>query len=331
MVELNLSHNNFEDPIDLHLKRCEILVLNKNYLRYLPCDYLPSALKHLSLDQNDIHHLELDVPFPHLQSISIEKNGLHYIDLAVELPSLKSLNLKYNKISDLQFLEGMSSLEYLNITRNPVKVVPSLPTSLKTMKAEFCDIAVLPSRLPPSLVEFNVLGNNLRSGILPSFWGNSLKVLHLGYNQLKTFPKNLPDSVEEIGLQNNSLTEIPSRLPSSLKRLSIVGNSLHHLPKVTNIRLEVLLVTQNKLTQNFEEDPLKWVQTLIDGQNWNKEIHHKSQKSIRKCFKRYILVKRLRHYVRSRRIYEELLMVALHPDHILQTDVFSPEWFIQKT
>ena len=83
MVELNLEHIHIDRLMDLSQKRCEILILNKNYLRYVFSELLPPTLKHLSLDQNDIHHLELSDPLPHLQTMSIEKNDLQYMDVNV--------------------------------------------------------------------------------------------------------------------------------------------------------------------------------------------------------------------------------------------------------
>lgn len=327
MSQLDLTLNEMKLLFDISQKNYQILVLNKNFLKFLPCEYLPSSLKHLSLDQNDLHNLEIDVPLPHLQTLSIERNDLQYLELSFNLSSLKSLNLKHNKLWNLEFLHATPCLETLNLARNDIQTLENLPSSLKVLNAEFNDIVMCPSRLPEGILDLNLLGNYLKQASLPLHWSSSLKRLQLGYNQLKSFPKGLPDSLEDLGLQCNQLTELPSVLPSNLKRLSIVGNRIRILPVKTNIRLEVLLATHNCLTEDYEKQPLKWAAHFFESQNWNEERHHTSQRLLRKCWKRYILGKRLRHIYRARHIYEELLMVALHPDHILQTDTFSPEWF----
>ncbi len=314
---------------DLHSKNCEILVLNKNFLKYLPCDCLPFTLVHLSLDQNDLHNLELDMPFPRLKTLTAEKNDMEFLSLQTSLPSLTYLNLKHNCLWNLEFLSACPALETLNITRNEIEVVEALPSSLKELKAEFNQIKMCQSRLPEGILHVNLLGNELKMAGLPLSWGSSLRTLHLGYNFLTEFPKHLPDTLEDLGLQNNLLEEIPSKLPANLKRLSIVGNQIKKLPTLLNVRLDVCLASHNMITQNFEKEPLKWVTHFFESQNWNTPLHHSSQSIICRCWKRNLLKIRLRHLFRARRIYEELLMVTMHPDHILQTDTFSPEWFLK--
>lgn len=331
MLELNLEHTHLKRTIDVSDRRYESINLAKNYLRYLLSEDFPPTLKHLNLDQNDIQHLELSTPLPNLESLSIEKNNLKYIEIDIVLSSLKRLNLRYNELKNLEFLENMPVVEHLDLNGNQVKRLESLPSTLKTLKARFCKIKMIQSRLPSGLEELNLLGNFLHNASLPFHWGSQLKYLDLGYNQLKKFPKNLPDTVLEIRLVDNQIEEIPSKLPAQLKRLVLSKNKIRTLPEHTNVVVDLLKVCNNQLTRNFHTNPIKWSRDLIlEGDNWNTDEHHDAQRKIQKCWKRYILNVRLRHYSRARKVYDELLMVALHPDHILQTDVFSPEWFQSK-
>jgi hypothetical protein len=187
---------------------------------------------------------------------------------------------------------------------------------------------MIQSRLPLQLQELSLHGNSLRMGSLPLRWGSQLRVLHLGENELIAFPKRLPDSLEELGLQKNKLTEIPSTLPTNLRSLFLNGNQIRSLPKRVNVRLDVLVVTQNRLTQDFDTEPISYAAHFFETENWNQDVHHRTQTLLRKCWKRYILQKRLRHFYRTRCIVNELLMISLHPDRILQTDSFSAEWSI---
>jgi Leucine-rich repeat (LRR) protein len=220
----------------------------------------------------------------------------------------------------------MPSLKHLNITQNDIKVLQNLPGTLQSINAKFNRIQMIQSRLPPGLLELDLLGNSLRNGSLPHHWGNNLRVLNLAYNSLTEFPKRLPDTLEDIRLINNKIEVLPNRLPSKLIRLTLSGNKIRTLPENMNVHLEVLLICKNHLTQNFEKKPLSWANYFLEDDNWNTMDHHIAQTILRRCWKRYLLKTRLRQIARSRRIYHELLMVALHPDHILQTDVFSPEW-----
>lgn len=322
-----MEHIELSNLLDISNKVIRILVLNKNYLRFIPSDFLPPSLEHLMLNENDIHHLELSHPLPNLKTLTIEANKLKYLDLDTQLLSLHTFSAKSNYVSNIDFLLKMPSLKHLNLSKNNIKTLDKLPPSLQSLSANFNKIQMIQSRLPNSLIELDLLGNSLRMGSLPMHWSNNLRVLNLGYNHLKEFPKRLPDSLEDIRLMNNEIKVIPSKLPANLKRLVLSGNRIQQLPVSTNIRLEILILSHNQLTDNFETRPINWVTHLFEEYNWNQFKHHSAQVILKGCWKRYLLKIRLRQFVRSRRIYNELLMVTLHPDHVLQTDTFSPELF----
>lgn len=326
-MELNLEHTQLSNLSDISNKTIRILVLNKNYLRYIFPEFLPSTLEHLSLDQNDLHHLELSFPLPYLKTLSLDKNDLKYMDINTGLPSLHTFSAKHNRIWNTDFLSQMHSLKHLNLSQNNLKILQNLPRNLQTLSLKFNRIQMIQSRLPETLVELDLLGNSLRVGSLPLHWGNNLRLLNLGYNYLKEFPKRLPDTLEDIRLMNNQIEIIPAKLPANLKRMTLTGNKIRQLPSKTNVKLEVLVASHNHLTQDFEKESLSWVTHFFEEENWNHLEHHTAQTILKRCWKRYLLKIRLRQIARSHRIYDELLMVALHPDHILQTDTFSPEWF----
>jgi hypothetical protein len=328
-MELNLEHSELSNLLDISAKPVRILVLNKNYLRYIFSEFLPPTLEHISFNENEIHHLELGHPLPHLKTLTVDKNNLKYMDINTNLPSLHTFSANHNILWNLEFLQEMPSLKHLSLSQNDLKTLNNLPPNLQILSAKFNRIQMVQSRLPNSLVELNLLGNSLRMGSLPIHWGTNLRLLNLAYNSLKEFPKRLPETVEDIRLMNNQLESIPEKLPVNLKRLNISGNRIRQLPKKTNIHLEVLFASFNHLTQDFNEEPLRWISHFWEEKNWNQKKHHLSQQVIKRCWKRYLLKLRLRHILRSHRIYDELLMVALHPDHVLQTDVFSPVWFRQ--
>lgn len=327
MAKFDISYNHIARMIDIHEKHYEVLVLNSNYLRYIPFDMIPSSVKHISLDSNDVTNLEVDVPMPNLQTLSIDSNRLQYLDILISIPTLHTLNLRKNCISDVNGLASATpSLKHLNLSYNDVEVMQCLPPTLETLNVNFCRLKLFPSRLPPTLQELTAVGNQLKMGGLPYFWGTNLRVLNLTNNQLKDFPSRLPDSLENLQLGGNLIQKVPARLPSNLKLLNLFDNKIQSLPSRTNVRVETLFVGRNQLTHDFSQNPLSWVKDLFEENNWNQAEHHRAQPKIKTCWKRFLLKKRLRQIARTQRIFEELLVVALHPDRVLQTDVISPEW-----
>jgi Leucine-rich repeat (LRR) protein len=329
MSTLDLQYNQLEDMIDLNDKSYQILVLNKNYLRYIPFECVPITVKHLSLDQNELKRLEIDVPLPNLETLTAEMNHIRYVDLSVFLSSLHTLNLKKNKIENLDFLVCMPSLKHLNLSFNSIQVLDKLPRTLETLNVSFANVQLIQSRLPQGLVEATFVGNSLKLGSIPLNWGSSLRKLNLCDNLLTEFPKRLPETLEELHLQNNQIVEVPSKLPENLKVLNLSLNKIRSIPSKMNVRLQILALSNNQLTQDFSREKVTWCSHCIVQSNWNETTHHTAQRVLRKCWKQYLLKIRCRHLYRARKIYDELMMVALHPDHILQTDVFSPEWSIR--
>jgi len=328
MVEFDASYNDLSQMMDIHEKQYEVLILNGNYLRYIPFDMIPSSVKHISLDSNDLTNLEIDVPMPNLQTLSLERNRLQHLEILISIPTLQSLNLRKNRLSDVNVcLSALPSLKHANLSYNDVEVLRYLPSTLETLNANFCRIKLLPSRLPPTLQELTLVGNRLKMGGLPFVWPNNLRVLDLTNNELKEFPKRLPPSLEKLSLSRNQIESVPSVLPSNLKILNLFDNKIRKLPTHTNVRLQILFVGCNQLTHDFSEAPFSWAQDIFRSPNWNQWRHHQAQQKMKQCWKRFLLKKRLRQFVRTQRITEELLMVALHPDRVFQTDVISPEWF----
>jgi Leucine-rich repeat (LRR) protein len=329
-MELDLSDSNVTQLDDLSPVAWRKINLNQNFVPHIFWDSLPISLVELSAARNEVRHIDIDMPFPFLQTLHLNKNYIRSFRMDVVLSALETLDLSLNWIESLQFLEHMPSLKHLNLSHNEVEILQYLPQSLETLNASHCRIKMIQSKLPPNLKELNLSHNCLKQGGLPLSWGSSLQSLNLSFNQLRTFPKRLPDSVEHINLAMNQIEEIPSIIPFSLKTLILSYNRVRVLPWKTNAQLHILKIDSNRLTQEFHQKP-SWVTQFLAENNWNDSEHHQTQRLVKRCWKRFLLKKRLRHIYRSRSIYDELMMVALHPDHILQTDTFSPEWFKRTT
>lgn len=326
-MELDLSDSNVSKLDDLSPVAWRKINLNNNFLRHLFWDHLPISVTELLVGRNEIRHIDIDMPFPSLQTLLLNKNYIRSFRIDVVLSSLETLDLSNNWIESLSFLQHMPSLKHLNISQNDVQTLEHLPPTLETLNANNCRIHMIQSRLPHNLKELNLAHNLLKQGGLPLSWGSNLQTLNLSFNQLKSFPKRLPDCLQQINLAKNEIEDFPPKLPLSLKTLTLSHNRIRYIPWNQNVRLYMLKVDSNRLIQDFSSQNLSWTNQLILENNWNTTEHNQAQRRVKECWKRYLLKKRLRHICRSRKIYDELLMVALHPNHILQTDTFSPEWF----
>jgi hypothetical protein len=329
MSTIDLQYNQLKNMIDLDDKPYDILLLNKNALRYVPFDKISTSVKHISLDENRLSRLEIDLPMRNLQTLSAQKNDMTYIDFTVELTALRILNVRNNHLHTLEFLDATPNLKDLDLSLNDILTLQHLPSTLERVNASSCNISMISSRMPSNILEVNLAENYLRNGSLPLFWGTHLRSLNLSSNLLTKFPKRLPDSIEFLYLQNNKLVEIPETLPANLKVLNVSRNHLSKLPSKTNVRLDLLILRDNHLTREFTNDPIPWSRHTIQDTNWNTETHHSAQTRIKQCWKRCLLKIRCRHIYRTRKICKELFMISLHPDRILQTDSFSPEWFMK--
>jgi Leucine-rich repeat (LRR) protein len=329
-MELDLSDSNVKHLRDLSTRAWKTILLDFNEIPHIHWDNFPISLTKLSINHNELKHIDIDMPFPSLETLLLNRNYIRSFRMDGILSSLQTLDLSKNYIGDTQFLLCMPSLKHLNLSYNNIEILRDLPSTLETLDARHCRIKMVQSRLPSMLEELNLSHNCLKQGSTPLAWGTRLRILNLSFNHLKSFPKKLPDSLEWISIAGNRVEEFPEKLPMCMKTVIVNENKIRSLPLGMNIRLDLLMANSNRLTQDFHRSPITWANTFWAEDNWNDLEHHRMQPLVKKCWKHYLLKKRLRHIYRARRVYDELLLVALHPDHILQTDVFSPEWFKSK-
>jgi Leucine-rich repeat (LRR) protein len=171
----------------------------------------------------------------------------------------------------------------------------------------------------------DVAYNYLRFAGLPLNWPSTLRELHLDHNSIEKFPRKLPDSLEILSLNHNRITELPSTLPSSLHSFAASHNRIHFLPNYKHHkRFTVFLIDNNCLT----EIPKDTISRIFSAEeNWNEQEHQDAQKTIKQCWKRYLLGLRLRQYCRTQRTKEELFMVSMMPERWEQIDTLDPIWF----
>ncbi len=321
---LRLPNACLDEVIPLVRENYQEAYLQGNYLCSL--NGLPQSLVRLDIQGNNIDEEGFFFPFPHLEELNIQHNRLNIgftDDFILCFPSLKRLNMCNNKLKEIGFLRD-SIVEELSVRANHIRILSALPLTLKILMADLNNITMIQSRLPPALEFLDGSYNSLRYSSLPFTWPTTLRELHLNHNQIERFPRKLPDSLEILSLSCNRLTSIPQELPKSLRILNLNFNRLRHFPDFTNHRFYMLYLNSNCLTTLPKVSIAKFV---TQEENWNTTEHHKYQRMIAKCWKRYVFTLRLRHFKRTRATQEELFMVSMMPERWEQIDTIDPVWF----
>lgn len=323
---LLLEESDFREVPNLAHTKETHLSLDANRILEIEATHLPPRIEYLSIRNNLLRSddIQFNSPLLLLHTLHLDNNELSFIDGSfIMCANLKILSLRNNKLSKIEF-PYLTSLETLHIDKNPIQTLDRLPANLKVLTAADCSLRMVQSKLPLKLERIDFSGNKLYYAGLPFTWG-SVHTVDISFNRIQRFPRGLPDTLKTLNMQVNALEILPATLPKGLQYINLSRNKLRSLPKAPGPHLEMLLASRNELCFPSEEKP-SWIKEIRMYENWNTLYHHRQQTKIKRCWRRYILQKRLRIYKRTQAIYSELLEVALSPEHILQTDVFSPEW-----
>ncbi|KAI3377129.1 hypothetical protein L3Q82_000322 [Scortum barcoo] len=219
--------------------------LSQNLLEYLP-DWVCDCRKIEMLDVT--HNLLSELPSRLLNSLSLRKllagnNRLQRVpDLLDHIP-LEALDLQHNKLAELpesMFYKALN-LKYLNVSANALETIPPSSPSEENLS---------------TLQELYLTGNNLNENCGALLVGHqNLRVLHIAYNQLLSFPASKLSKLElleELNLSGNKLKTIPSTV-SSCKRLhTLIAHSNHItvFPEILNLpEIKLVDLSCNELTE----------------------------------------------------------------------------------
>ncbi|XP_016405589.1 PH domain leucine-rich repeat-containing protein phosphatase 2-like [Sinocyclocheilus rhinocerous] len=226
--------------------------LSRNLLEYLP-DWVCDSRKIEVLDVS--HNLLSELPARLLSSLSLRKllagnNRLERLaDLLDHIP-LETLDLQHNKLRELpeSFFYKALNLKYLNVSANALETIPPSSQSEESLS---------------TLQELYLTGNNLNENCAALLVGHqNLRVLHMAYNQLQSFPASKLSKLEvleELNLSGNKLKTIPSTV-SSCKRLhTLIAHSNHIsvFPEVLSLpEIKLVDVSCNEQTEILLPDSL---------------------------------------------------------------------------
>lgn len=219
--------------------------LSQNLLEYLP-DWVCDCRKIEMLDVT--HNLLSELPSRLLNSLSLRKllagnNHLQRVpDLLDHIP-LEALDLQHNKLAELPeslFYKALN-LKYLNVSANALESIPPSSPSEESLS---------------TLQELYLTGNILNENCGALLVGHqNLRVLHIAYNQLLSFPASKLSKLElleELNLSGNKLKTIPSTV-SSCKRLhTLIAHSNHItvFPEILNLpEIKLVDLSCNELTE----------------------------------------------------------------------------------
>ncbi|KAI2662165.1 PH domain leucine-rich repeat-containing protein phosphatase 2 [Labeo rohita] len=224
----------------------------ENLLEYLP-DWVCDSRKIEVLDVS--HNLLSELPARLLSSLSLRKllagnNRLERLaDLLDHIP-LETLDLQHNKLRELpeSFFYKALNLKYLNVSANALETVPPSSQSEESLS---------------TLQELYLTGNNLNENCAALLVGHqNLRVLHMAYNQLQSFPASKLSKLEvleELNLSGNKLKTIPSTV-SSCKRLHTLITHSNHIsvfPEVLSLpEIKLVDVSCNEQTEILLPDSL---------------------------------------------------------------------------
>ncbi|KAM4592668.1 PH domain leucine-rich repeat-containing protein phosphatase 2 [Odontesthes bonariensis] len=219
--------------------------LSQNLLEYLP-DWVCDCRKIEMLDVT--HNLLSELPSRLLNSLSLRKllagnNRLQRVPDLLDHVPLEALDLQHNKLTELPeslFYKALN-LKYLNVSANALESIPPSSQSEESLS---------------TLQELYLTGNNLNENCGALLIGHqNLRILHIAYNQLLSFPASKLSKLElleELNLSGNKLKTIPSTV-SSCKRLhTLIAHSNHItvFPEILNLpEIKLVDLSCNELTE----------------------------------------------------------------------------------
>jgi hypothetical protein len=236
--------------------------------------------------------------------------------------ALRELSLDDNECTSIP--ENLpETLELLSIAGCKVNTLSNMPRLLKKLRAQYNLIKRI-QQFPEQLMHIQLSYNLLQSSAIFRYkLPPTLQVLQLDSNHLTWLPSEFPDTLETLNLGNNTITEFTSKIPAKLKLLILNNNKLRIFQPTwgsSNQQLS-LFIRNNCIIENLDYLKTRYrVESIYQGENWNKIIHGIHAKVIQFAYARYKLRKGIRSWARVAKIQEELLATAMHPDFVGRFD-----------
>ncbi|CAL8351779.1 unnamed protein product [Merluccius merluccius] len=226
--------------------------LSRNQLEYLP-DWVCDSRKMEVLDLE--HNILTELPSRLLNSMSLRKllagnNHLQSVPDLLDHVPLEALDLQHNRLSKLPdslFCKALN-LKYLNVSANTLETIPPSSQSEESLS---------------TLQELYLTGNSLNENCGSQLVGHQrLRVLHIAYNELLSFPASKLSKLElleELDLSGNRLRSVPSTV-SRCRRLHTLiahSNQISVFPEVLHLpEIKYVDLSGNELSEIVLSDSL---------------------------------------------------------------------------
>ncbi|XP_071010683.1 PH domain leucine-rich repeat protein phosphatase 1-like isoform X2 [Oncorhynchus clarkii lewisi] len=220
-----------------------VVDVSRNHLDCVP-DWVCESTRLEVLDISHNHIKELPIRLfcsASLRKVLVGCNSLRRLPERLEKSQLEVLDVQHNLLTELPhnlFIKAQS-LRYLNASANKLECLP--PASLSEEGFS-------------SLQELYLTNNSLTDKSVPLLTGHAhLRVLHLAYNQLQTFPASKMarlEQLEELDLSGNRLRAVPTTILSCrhMHTLSAHSNNITVFPEVLQLQDMKVGQTQHTLS-----------------------------------------------------------------------------------
>uniref|UniRef100_A0A3Q0SKE8 protein-serine/threonine phosphatase n=1 Tax=Amphilophus citrinellus TaxID=61819 RepID=A0A3Q0SKE8_AMPCI len=268
-------------PVPSNLSYMDI---SRNHMESLP-DWLCEAKKLEVLDVS--HNLITELPARLLCSSSLRKlsaghNQLQKLPERVERPLLEVLDVQHNQLVELPcnlFLKS-DSLRCVNASANKLEHLP--PSSLSEESHSI-------------LQELYLTNNRLTDKCVPMLTGHThLRVLHMAYNHLQTFPASKMaklEELEEVDLSGNMLKTVPTTIMNCRRMHTLIAhsNAIEVFPEVMQLmEMKCVDLSCNELSEITlpENLPPKLQELDLTG-NPRLNLDHKTLEQLNniRCFR----------------------------------------------
>ncbi|KAL6104630.1 phlpp1 [Pungitius sinensis] len=258
--------------------------ISRNHMESLP-DWLCEAKKLEVLDMS--HNLITELPARLFCSNSLRKlsaghNQLQKLPERVERPLLEVLDVQHNQLVELSsnlFLKS-DSLRCLNASANKLEHLP--PSSLSEESNSI-------------LQELYLTNNRLTDKCVPLLTGHThLRVLHMAYNHLQTFPASKMaklEELEEVDLSGNMLKTVPTTIMNCRRMHTLIAhsNAIEVFPEVMQLmEMKCVDLSCNELSEVTlpENLPPKLQELDLTG-NPRLSLDHKTLEQLNniRCFR----------------------------------------------
>uniref|UniRef100_A0A7N8XRL4 protein-serine/threonine phosphatase n=1 Tax=Mastacembelus armatus TaxID=205130 RepID=A0A7N8XRL4_9TELE len=269
------------NPVPSNLNYMDI---SRNHMESVP-DWLCEAKKLEVLDVS--HNLITELPARLLCSNSLRKlsaghNQLHKLPERVERPLLEVLDVQHNQLVELPcnlFLKS-DSLRCVNASANKLEHLP--PSSLSEESHSI-------------LQELYLTNNRLTDKCVPMLTGHThLRVLHMAYNHLQTFPASKMaklEELEEVDLSGNILKTVPTTIMNCRRMHTLIAhsNAIEVFPEVMQLmEMKCVDLSCNELSEITlpENLPPKLQELDLTG-NPRLNLDHKTLEQLNniRCFR----------------------------------------------